>query len=75
MSDLIDIRLKLSPLCNQVLETHTRADRRDKNEVAKAAVESWAAAETHRSILVMRLTRGEGSAGDSDPSVFHGGPR
>ena len=58
--DLVDFRVRITEETSQVLEAHARADRSDKAEIARKVLADWAAHEVHRSILVSRLTRGEG---------------
>ena len=62
MADLVDLRAKITPLANQVLDAHALANDIEKSEVVRGVLEKWAAKEIHVSTVVLRVTRSEGGA-------------
>ncbi len=62
-AELIDLRAKITERSNQVLEAHARAHNVDKSEIVRKVIDEWASKEIHVSMMVARLTRGEGIGG------------
>lgn len=60
MADLVDLRAKITPLANQVLDAHALARDIDKSEVVRSVLEQWAVKEIHVSTVIVRVTRSEG---------------
>jgi len=60
VSELIDVRCKITPEANQVLEALARAGVVDKSEVIRTVLHEWALREITKATLVVRLTRDEG---------------
>lgn len=62
VSELIDVRCKITPEANHVLEALARAGVVDKSEVIRTVLHEWALREITKATLVVRLTRDEGRA-------------
>lgn len=60
MSELVDLRSKISEEANQVLEAHARHEGKDKSEIVRDVLHEWAVKEIHKATLISRLTRREG---------------
>ena len=59
-AELIDMRLKITPETNQVLEAINRSSGMDKNEIARQWLHDLALKKIDEATLFTRLTRGEG---------------
>lgn len=62
---LQDLRTKVSPLTNVVLEARARATGRDKAEIAREVLHAWASVEYEAASVMQRLAAVEGIAAAS----------
>lgn len=61
--DLKDLRTKITPRTNAVLEAVNRATGRDKSELAREVLDEWAAEQIHAASLIDRCLAAEGEPG------------
>jgi predicted DNA-binding protein len=59
--DLRDLRAKLDPETDQVLEAVSRATGRDKSALVREVLAQWAKDEVHRATMVLRLSNRKGT--------------
>jgi hypothetical protein len=64
--DLIDFRGKITPRSHSVLTAIARATGKDLAEVAREWLDEMAETRIHEATLIVRLTRGEGHAGEPE---------
>jgi len=62
-AELKDLRAKITPRTNAVLEAINRATGRDKAEIAREILDKWAAEQIHAASLIDRMLAVEGEAG------------
>lgn len=62
-ADLKDLRAKVTPRTNAVLEALNRATGRDKSEIAREILDKWAAEQIHAASLIDRMLAVEGEPG------------
>lgn len=62
-SELKDLRAKITPRTNAVLEALNRTTGRDKSEIVRDILEKWADEQIHAATLIDRLLIGEGEPG------------
>ena len=62
-ADLKDLRTKVTPRTNAVLEAINRATGRDKCELAREVLDKWAAEQIHAASLIDRMLAAEGEPG------------
>lgn len=62
-ADLRDLRAKITPEADQVLEAISRATGRDKSELVRDVLHEWAGKKLHEARLIHRLATREGSEG------------
>jgi len=60
---LIDLRAKVSPETDAVLEAVQRATGRDKSEIVRDVLHKWAAAEIHAANVLQGILQREGMTG------------
>ena len=60
---LIDLRAKVTPETDAVLEAVQRATGRDKSEVVREVLHQWASKEIHASTVLHSILRREGLGG------------
>jgi predicted DNA-binding protein len=65
-SELKDLRAKITPRTNAVLEALNRTTGRDKSEIVREILEKWADEQIHAATLIDRLLVGEGEPGISE---------
>jgi hypothetical protein len=61
--ELKDLRTKITPRTNAVLEAVNRATGRDKSELAREVLDKWAAEQIHAASLIDRMLVAEGERG------------
>ncbi len=54
-AELKDLRAKITPRTNAVLEAINRATGRDKAEIAREILDKWAAEQIHAASLIDRM--------------------
>ncbi len=59
--DLVEVRSKLDPDTNRIVDAVAHATGRDKSAVIREALQAWAKEEVHRATIVLRLTRSKGN--------------
>ena len=59
--DYVDLRSKLDPDTNRVLDAVAHATGRDKSAIVREVMAEWAKSEVHRATVVLRLARGKGN--------------
>ena len=62
-SDLRDLRAKITPEADQVLEAVSRASGKDKSELVREVLHEWSARKLHEATLIHRLAHREGTEG------------
>ena len=63
VTELRDLRAKITPEADQVLEAISRASGQEKSEVVRAVLHEWAGRKLHEATLIHRLAMREGSSG------------
>ena len=58
-----DLRAKITPEADQVLEAVSRASGREKSELVREVLHEWAGKKLHEATLIHRLSHREGSKG------------
>jgi hypothetical protein len=66
---LIDLRAKVTPEADAVLEAVSRATGKDKSEIVRDVLHRWAMAEIHASNVLQKILLREGIRGEEE-----GGP-
>lgn len=61
---LVDMRCKVSPATDALLETLHRTTGRDKSEIARDVLHRWAEKEIHAAILLHSELKDKGVLGD-----------
>jgi hypothetical protein len=61
MSELRDVRAKITVNADQVLDAVARASGRDKSELIREVLDKWAAEKVHEATLIVRLAIREGT--------------
>ena len=64
-AELRDLRAKITPEADQVLEAVSRASGRDKSELVREVLHDWAGKKLHEARLIHRLALREGGDGRS----------
>jgi predicted DNA-binding protein len=72
-SELKDLRAKITPRTNAVLEALNRTTGRDKSEIVRDILEKWADEQIHAATLIDRLLVGEGEPGIGEGSAGKNG--
>lgn len=62
-AELRDLRAKITPEADQVLEAVSRASGRDKSELVRDVLHEWAGKKLHEATLIHRLAIPKGSEG------------
>lgn len=62
-SELKDLRAKITPRTNAVLEALNRSTGRDKSEIARDILDKWAVEQIHAASLIDRMLAVEGEPG------------
>ena len=65
MSELIDVRSKLSPRTHAVLSAVSQASGKEMAELIREMADAWADSRVHEATIVARVLRGEGLVGSS----------
>lgn len=65
MSDLTDLRTKITSRTAQVMAAINHASGRERSQIAREVLDKWAAQQIHASMIIQRMTRGKGTDGDS----------
>lgn len=60
--DLVDVRTKLDPESNRVLDAVAHATGRDKSAIVREVMADWAKGEVHKATIILRVA---GRKGDS----------
>lgn len=66
--ELKDLRAKITPRTNAVLEALNRSTGRDKSEIARDILDKWAAEQIHAATLIDRMLAVEGEPGIGEGS-------
>jgi hypothetical protein len=70
--ELKDLRAKITPRTNAVLEALNRSTGRDKSEIARDILDKWAADQIHAATLIDRMLAVEGEPGITEGSAGNG---
>ncbi len=65
MTDLRDLRVRISPTADQVLAGVAHARNCDKQELVRQILDDWAEKVLHECNIIQRFTRGEGTEGSA----------
>lgn len=63
---LIDLRAKVTPEADAVLEAVSRATGKDKSEIVRDVLHKWAMAEIHASNVLQKILLREGIRGEEE---------
>lgn len=63
---LIDLRAKITPETDAVLEAVSRATGKDKSEIVRDVLHKWAVAEIHASNVLQKILKREGINGEAE---------
>ena len=63
---LIDLRAKVTPEADAVLEAVSRATGKDKSEIVRDVLHKWAMAEIHASNVLQKILQREGIRGEEE---------
>ena len=63
---LIDLRAKVTPEADAVLEAVSRATGKDKSEIVRDVLHKWAMAEIHASNVLQKILAREGIRGEEE---------
>lgn len=66
---LIDLRAKVTPEADAVLEAIQRATGKDKSEVVRDVLHKWAVSEIHAASVLQSILKREGLAGADQGTV------
>lgn len=64
---VVDLRAKICPRTHAVLTAEAMAVNRDLAEIVRHVLDAWAAERIRAANLTLRLTRGEGNPGETNP--------
>jgi hypothetical protein len=70
---LKDLRAKVTPETDAVLEAVARASGRDRSEIVREVLHDWATGEIGKASMVHRMLRAEGLPGITEGSVGNRG--
>lgn len=65
MSQLTDLRTKVTDRTARVMAAINHATGKERSQIAREVLDKWAAHQVHVAIIIDRMTRDEGAAGDS----------
>lgn len=63
--DLRDLRAKITPEADQLLEAVSRASGRDKSEIVRDLLHDWSTQKLHEARLILRFALREGTDGSA----------